>query len=161
MVAGVGLDALDGRRGEFRRAVVQREAQDAFAHRGHHEPARADRADGPAHRGADPMRRLDAQGIEQRVGQPGIEGQAVLGLRLGAPLREAAADGVGAHHAVAAGQVRGQLVHVAAGAGQAVPGHDHGRVGIAPFGDVDLAARADHIARLRRHVTPESSARSR
>jgi len=53
-----------------------------------------------------------------------VEREAVFARRLRAPLAQAAADRVGADHAKALRQVLGQVVHVAAGARQAVPGDD-------------------------------------
>ena len=111
-------------------------------------PAAATSADRAAHRGAEPVAALDAQLVEQRRGQlrrrtPGSTRAPGSGLHW----LQAAADGVGADHAVALRQVRRDVVHVAPGARQAVPG-DHGLAVLrAPLGVVELAACAGEVVR--------------
>ena len=101
----------------------------------------------PAHRGADPQAALDLQAVEQPDGQAFIEGEAVLLVGHRTPLAQAAADRVGADDAVALRQVAGDVVHVATGARQPVPGDDHLSVLAAPFGVVQLAAGDDRVVR--------------
>ena len=97
------------------------------------------------------MHALQAELVEQRRGQLRVEGQAVFLRRLRAPLAQAAADRVGADDAVALRQVRGDVVHVAPGARQAVPGDDGLVVLRTPFGVVQLAAEAGEVVRGGRH----------
>ena len=145
--ARVGLDALDGGLGQLRRVVVEHEAADASLERGLEIARRAHHADGAAHRGADPMGGRDAELVQQLTRQAGVERQAVFVLRVRTPLRKAAAQRIRADHPPAAlAQVLCQFVHVAPGAGQAMPG-DHGAPVLGtPFGVVDLAACAGRVA---------------
>jgi hypothetical protein len=139
--AGIGPDARDRRVIGLRADVVEHQAADAPAQC----TGRGLQPDRTTHRGAEPVQLLEPELIGQRCGEPGIEVQAVLLLGDGAPLAQAAAEGVGADHAPALRQVRGDVVHVAPGARQAMPG-DH-RLGLrcAPFGVVQLAAQAGDV----------------
>ena len=148
--ARVGANALDRRIGDLRRGVVEHQARDARLDRRLDDPARADHADGSAHRRADPMRARQLQFIEKRRCDPRVERQLVFVVRRRAPLAQAAADGVGAQHAKAAsGKVAGEFVHVAPGAREAMPGDDRLAVARAPIHEVDLAARELRVVRGR------------
>ena len=89
------------------------------------------------------MHGAQLQTVHQLARQPGIKRQAIFLLGCAAPLRQATTHGVGANHAVALlAQVRRQLVHVAPGAGQAMPGDHRALVGFAPVGVMQLHTAA-------------------
>ena len=145
-LAGVGQDAVD--RGLRQRGadVVHHQVRDAVAQRG----GGRVHASGAAHGRADPAQARQAQPVGQRARQPGVEVQAVFGDGVRAPLRQAAADGIGTDDAIVVGQRLRQLVEVAPGAGQAVPHDDGRRVGRAPFHIMQFPALAAQVARSRR-----------
>src|SRR5512135_2903959 len=87
-VAGVSADALDRGLAELRPDVVQHQAPDAPFQRAGGEMD----AERTAHRGAEPVAALEAQLLDERHRESRIESEAVLLLRCGAPLGEAAAE---------------------------------------------------------------------
>jgi hypothetical protein len=146
--AGVAADACDRDRRHARAHVVEQQAPDATAQRG----GRGDEADRAAHRGAEPGAAVDIERIEQLARQPHVEVEAVLVVGQRTPLAQAATDGVRAQHAPAAcSKMLGDVVHVAPGSRQSVPGHQHRSVGRAPFGVVQLPAGAAPVMRGERH----------
>ena len=122
----------------------------------------------PMYKGPDPVHRAQLQTVHQFTRQPRVKRQAILLIRRTAPLRQAPAHGVWANHAVALlAQVRGQLVHVAPGAGQAMPGDHRAALGLAPVGVVQLHTGAIDVLRgeqrcgLRHRGTPEETGAAR
>ena len=104
------------------------------------------------------MEALEPQLVGERYRDAAVELQAVLALRPRAPLREPAPDHVRADHAVPRRQVRRELVHVAAGAREAVPCRHGLGVLAAPFRVMDLAAFANQVPgnhRRRRPTMPD------
>src|SRR3990167_2955373 len=67
------------------------------------------------------------------------------------PGAQPAPDGGGAGDTVAIGQRPGQVVHVAPGARQPVPGDHHGGIGCAPFGVMDFIAGASGVTGRAKH----------
>ncbi len=120
--ADIGLDALVGRLWKRWPDIVDDQAPDATGkcRRGHADAER------PAHRGAQPVDRGEAQAVGQRPRRFRIDGEAIVAVGRAAPLRQAAADGIRTDHEPAVGECGGNLVEVASGAGKPVP-HDERR----------------------------------
>src|SRR5690606_13290427 len=122
-------DAVERHLGDHRTDVVQYQTADRTVRL-----AREQHADDATHRGTHPVHLLDVEAGDEGHHVGHVERKTVVGLDR-QPVAAAAADHVGADHPVFAGHRAGEIVEIAAVAGEAVDTDQHPRVvGLAPLG---------------------------
>src|SRR6478736_6472892 len=144
-LAGVRADAFDRGGGDFRSDVVDDKPLDAAFERSR----RGADCGCAAHRRADPIDLVEADSVEQSLGKCRIKFIAVLFIRLGTPLAEAAADHVGHDDMIFVAEHLRDVVEIAAGARKAVPHDQRFGAALTPFHVMDFAVEHCDIVRTR------------